>query len=265
MPEKEIYTRFIAWLDRGWWRLPASEHLLPSIEAFFSPEEAGLLTGLPFVPIALEELAGLKGMESGDLAAKLDALARKGAVWKMKRGKSILYSLSDAFFIFFRDPFYAARPDQAARAMAPSLNRYIHDGLMDQLAPAHTKGLRTIPINRTVDDPRRIAPYEDVLGIVESQDFIAVTHCACRQRKRMDPEFTECKHPAEVCMHFKDLARYLVDNGMGRRITKEEAREILNVAAEAGLVHAISNWQKDPDTICNCCTCSAFSLNPTTP
>ena len=258
MPEKEIYACFIAWLDKGWWRLPASEHLLPSIEAFFTPDEAALLTGFPFMPTALKELADLKGMEPGDLARKLDALARKGAVWKMKRGESLLYSLNDAFFIFFRGPFYAARPDQAARTMAQPLNRYIRDGLMDQLDPARTKGLRTIPINRTVDDPRRIAPYEDVLAIVEAQDFIAVTHCACRQRKHMDPEFVECKHPKEVCLHFKDLARYLVEIGMGRRITKEEAKEILDFAAEAGLVHAVSNWQKDPDTICNCCKCSCI-------
>jgi Na+-translocating ferredoxin:NAD+ oxidoreductase subunit B len=258
MSEKEIYTRFVAWLDKGWWRLPPSEHLLPSIDAFFTTDEAALLTGLPFVPTALKELADLKGMKCGDLAAKLDTIARKGAVWKIKRGGSILYSLNDAFFIFFRGPFYATHPDQAARAMAPSLNRYIRDGLMDQLAPSHTKGLRTIPINRTVDDPRRIAPYEDVLAIVESQDFIVVTPCACRQRKHMDPEFTECNHPKEVCLHFKNLARYLVEIGMGRRITREEAKEILNVAADEGLVHAVSNWQKDPDTICNCCSCSCI-------
>jgi hypothetical protein len=37
MSVDEIYSRFIAWLDKGWWHLPASEHLLPSIKAFFTP------------------------------------------------------------------------------------------------------------------------------------------------------------------------------------------------------------------------------------
>jgi formate hydrogenlyase subunit 6/NADH:ubiquinone oxidoreductase subunit I len=54
------------------------------------------------------------------------------------------------------------------------------------------------------------------------------------------------------------MGRYLVENGLGRRIAKEEAKEILNVAADAGLVHAISNWQTDPDTICNCCKCACI-------
>jgi hypothetical protein len=59
--------------------------------------------------------------------------------------------------------------------MAPHLNRYMRDGLMDQLAPVGTKPLRTIPIGGTIEDPRRIAPYEDVMSIVESQNFIAVS------------------------------------------------------------------------------------------
>jgi Na+-translocating ferredoxin:NAD+ oxidoreductase subunit B len=255
-PENEIYSRFISWLDKGWWHLPASEHLLPSIKAFYTLEEAGLLTGFPFEPTELEELADLKGMEPDDLAAKLDALSRKGAVWRTKRGGRILYNLNDAFFIFFRGPFSAMVLDQAAKAMAPPVNRYLRDGLMDQLAPVHTKPLRTIPINKTVEDPRRIMPYEDVMSIVESQDFLAVTKCACRQRKRLDPHSGECKHPEEVCLHFKGLAHYLVDNGIGREITKEEAKDILKVAADAGLVHAVSNRQQEADTICNCCKCA---------
>jgi len=258
--ENDIYSRFISWLDKGWWHLPASEHLLPSIKAFFTLEEAGLLTGFPFKPTELKELANLKGVEPDDLAAKLDALAGKGAVWRTERGGSILYNLNDAFFIFFRGPFSALQLDQAAKAMAPPLNRYFRDGLMDQLAPVHTKPLRTIPINKTVEDPRKVMPYEDVMSIVESQNFLAVTKCACRQRKGADPDSAECQHPEEVCLHFKDLAHYLVDNGMGREITKEEAKDILKVAADAGLVHAISNRQQDADTICNCCKCACLFL-----
>jgi electron transport complex protein RnfB len=59
----------------------------------------------------------------------------------------------------------------------------------------------------------------------------------------------------EVCLHFGRLGHYIVENGLGREITREETREILKQAAESGLVHAISNWQEGADTICNCCTC----------
>jgi len=256
MAEKAIYERFIAWLDKAWWHLPVSEHLFPSIRAFFKPDEAELLTGFPLIPTELKDLAALKGMAPNDLSARLDPLVKKGAVWRTEKDPCAFYHLNDAFFIFFRGPFYAIHPDQGAKAMASPLNRYVRDGLMDQLALAHTKPLRAIPINKTIEDPRRILAYEHVLGFVESEDFIPVSKCACRQRKRMDPEAAACKHPEEVCLHFRDLARYLVEIGLSRRITKEEAKRILQLAADAGLVHALSNRQEGADTICNCCKCS---------
>jgi formate hydrogenlyase subunit 6/NADH:ubiquinone oxidoreductase subunit I len=256
MSVDEIYSRFIGWLDKGWWHLPPSEHLLPSIKAFLTPEEAELLTGLPFKPTELKELAELKALRPGVLGAQLDALAGRGVVWRAERDGGIFYNLNDAFFIFFRGPFSAIHLDKATEAMAPFLNRYFRDGMMDQLAPAGTKPLRTIPIGGTIEDPRRVAPYEDVRSIVDSQDFICVSNCACRQRKRVDPESATCEHPESVCLHFGDLARYLVANGLSRPISKGEAGDILKVAAEAGLIHAVSNREKGADTICNCCSCS---------
>jgi hypothetical protein len=92
MSVNEIYSRFIDWLDKGWWHLPASEHLLPSIKAFFTPEEAALLTGLPFKPTELKELCKLKGFQPDDLRVKLDALAQKGVVWRTNRDGDFLYN-----------------------------------------------------------------------------------------------------------------------------------------------------------------------------
>ena len=115
MSGQEVYVRFIEWLNRAWWGLPKSEHMMPTIMAFYTPEEAALLTGIPFSGRNLEELAEMKGMEPADLAPKLDALARRGAVWRSVRGKPVRYSLNDSFFTFLRGPFWAAEPDEARR------------------------------------------------------------------------------------------------------------------------------------------------------
>lgn len=255
MSENEIYEQFIAWLDKGGWHLPSSAYLLPAIKAFFTAEEAALLTSFPFKMTDLNKLAQLKDLPPDDLKIKLDELAQKGVLWWTKKENNLFYKLNNAFFIFFRGPFYAYHIDQRAKAMAPPLNLYVRDGLMEQLAPVKNKPLRTIPINGTIADPRHIAPYEDVIKIVESQDFLAVSNCACKQRKKVDPESTPCTYPEEVCLHFGGLARYLVENNLSHEIAKEEAKEILKAAAEAGLIHATSNRQQDVDTICNCCPC----------
>jgi len=253
--EKEIYQELIDWLRKAWWGLPDSEHLMPTVRAFYNPEEAALLTGIPFSGQSLEELAEMKGMVPEELAPKLDALARKAAVWRSEKGDSVRYSLNDSFFVFMRGPFWAEKPDEATRDMARPLNKYFYDGFMDQFREAHTKGLRTIPIEKTLEDPRRILPYEDVVKFVDSQEYCTVSACPCRQRKRLDTDSKVCDHEMEVCLHFGQLGHYIVENGLGREITRDETREILKQAAESGLVHAISNWQKGADTICNCCMC----------
>jgi electron transport complex protein RnfB len=253
--DEDIYQQFIDWLGKAWWGLPDSEHLLPTIQSFYTPEEAALLTGIPFSGRSLEELAELKGMAPKALAPRLDALARRAAVWRSQQGESIRYSLNDSFFLFMRGPYWAEQPDESAKKAAKPINKYFYDGFMDQFRDVHAKGLRTIPIDKTVEDPRRILPYEDVVKFVDSQDYCTVSSCPCRQRKLLDPDSKVCDHPMEVCLHFGLLGHYIVENGLGREITKEETKDILKQSAESGLVHAISNWQQGADTICNCCSC----------
>lgn len=258
MTEDEIYLRFVGRLNQHWWKMPETDHLLPSLKAFFTVEEADLLTGFPFMPKELGDLAQIKKMDPSVLAERLDSLARKGVVWKTRRGESLWFHLNDAFFIFFRGSFYSPSPGETTKALASPLNKYFYEGVMAQLAPAHNKPLRTIPIQKTIEDPRKILPHEDVLQLVDSQDFFALSNCACRQRKQLDPDSVSCHHPLETCIHLGKLAHYMVENGLGRQVSKEEVLDVLQKAADAGLVHAVSNWEKDADTICNCCRCSCL-------
>ena len=95
---------------------------MPTIMAFYTPEEADLLTGIPFSGRSLEELTEMKGMDPADLASRLDALARKGAVWRSVKGETIRYKLNDSFFVFMRGPFWAEHPDKATKALARPLD-----------------------------------------------------------------------------------------------------------------------------------------------
>lgn len=258
MSRDEIYLRFIGWLNQHWWKMPETEHLLPSLKTFFTARDAELLTGFPFMPVELDELARLKKMEPADLAARLEPLVGKGVVWKTNRGDNLWYHLQDAFFIFFRGSFYSRTPGEATQALARPLNKYFYEGVMNQLAPAHDKPLRTVPIQRTVEDPRKILPHEDVLQLLDSQDFFALSNCACRKRKQLDPESVSCSHPLETCIHLGKLAHYLVESGLSRQVSREEVLDVLQLAADSGMIHAVSNWEKEADTLCNCCRCSCL-------
>ena len=255
-----VYLDLIEWMRRSWGHLPDSEELLPMIKAGYTPEEAELLTGMPFVESSIEELAELKQMDPEELEPVLEGLARKGLFLRLQRGSAFTYRLVDARFVFLRSFWWSGRDDEQTRTVAPHVNRYYRDGLGDNWKGLHTKGLRALPIRQTIQDPREILPYEDVIEVLDNEDLFAVATCACRHRKGLDPDQPRCNHETENCLHFGRYARYIIDNDLGREITREDAKTILERSAEAGLIHSVSNWQNEVDTICNCCQCCCLYL-----
>jgi len=107
---------------------------------------------------------------------------------------------------------------------------------------------------------RRIGEVRDVLDegdetvvkVIDNYEYYSVSHCPCRQRHKLDPDFEESPFLSEVCLHFDELGRYIVKHGHGREITKEETLQILKKAADAGLVHGLENQTDNPETLCNC-------------
>jgi len=207
----------------------------------------------------------MKQMDPVDLNRRLDALAKKGLVYRTVKGESIRYKVNDSFFIYYRSAFWAGRSDARIRAMAPLVNQYYYHGFFDQYDLTHLKGLRVLPVQEAIEDTRQILPYEEVVKVLDSVEYFTVSTCPCRHRKNIDPDSPNCEYPGpagsiEVCLHFGRLGHYIVENGLGREITRRETEEILRQCAEAGLVHAMSNQQEGVDTICNCCRCCCIFL-----
>ena len=257
----DAYESLIKWLEKSWYGVADSEQLRPLLESLYTPEEAALLSGFPYKNTSLEELAASKGADTKVLGKQLDELAQRGLLYRIKKNGQVSYRFNDAFFVFYRSTFWPGRDDEQTRSAAHHMNQYHLDGFMDRFAHAREKGLRVIPIEKTIADTRKILPYEDVVKFVDSQDYCTVSYCACRMRDKLDKDGNVCNHPMEVCLHFGKLGRYIVENEMGREITREETKAILKKCADSGLVHGISNHKEGPDTICNCCACHCLFVN----
>lgn len=255
MDHHTIYRGFVQWLERCGAYLPESDELMPLIRATFTAEEAEVLTGIPFTPCRLEEIATTKNMDAEELQSKLDEMAARGLIFRSTIGGYVTYRLADTRFIYLRSIFWPGTRTDHSRAAAMGVNRYYRDGFGDFWKHSKTKGLRVLPIRKTIDDPRKILPYEDAIAVLQNHDRIAVATCACRHRKNLDPGFPDCEHPTEVCLHFGSYADYIIGSNLGREIDATEAQDILSMAADSGLVHAVSNWLHGVDTICNCCKC----------
>ena len=95
-----------------------------------------------------------------------------------------------------------------------------------------------------------MAPYEDVLAIIDAQERIAVAPCVCRTTKDLIGE--TCETSVENCFSFGSHADYYVENGMGRYIDRDEARAIVKRNEAEGLVMQPFNSQKIGG-MCSCC------------
>ncbi|MBN1376291.1 MAG: 4Fe-4S binding protein [Dehalococcoidia bacterium] len=250
--KKLIYQNFITWLENSWYGAPASEILLPLIALKYTPEEAELLTGIPFSPKSIDTLAELKKMDKSKLEKKLDELTLKGLVYHFKRDGINFYNANDIFMVM-RTSGWPGKKEEANKNFARLADNYFPD-FMKPWEAVSEKGLRVLPINAVIEDNHTVLPYEEIKSILNSYTFFCVTHCPCRMKKNLTTEKAD-PYPTEVCLHFDRLGHYIVDSGLGREISRQETAEILQKCADLGLVHAISNQQEAPDTICNCCNC----------
>ncbi|HWP96702.1 MAG TPA: 4Fe-4S binding protein [Syntrophomonadaceae bacterium] len=113
-----------------------------------------------------------------------------------------------------------------------------------------------------IRDLDHVIPYPLARDIIlnDPGQSLVVMHCPCREQK---PDGCQ---PREVCLVVGEpFASFVVDHqpGRARRITLEEALDILNDEEQRGHVH--SAWFKDVMhnrfyAICNCCPCCCLGM-----
>jgi Pyruvate/2-oxoacid:ferredoxin oxidoreductase delta subunit len=264
MNSKDPYEALIVHMQHWLMGLPDNPEMRELLAARVSPEEAAFLARLPLLPHTLEELTNLLETPPEALQARLDPMARKGLVFRHESRHTIRYALNGSMFMLYRSPFWSGSDDDETRRLAQLSNKYFYPVYGHEFGDYPTTGLRAIPVQRTLEDPRRVSPYEDVVQVLDREDYFCVAHCPCRQRKNLDPDSESCRHETFNCLHFGRLARYMVQQDMGKEIGREETLEILGDAADAGLVHAVSTHLTKPDSICNCCSCCCIYVQSAT-
>ena len=122
--------------------------------------------------------------------------------------------------------------------------------------------MRVIPIESAVkDDPK--VEKNDLISTYFPDDIkdYSVAACSCRVSRRIMGE--GCGHLEEdMCIQIGGAARHFIETGRGRRISREEAFEIMKKAEDNGLMHEMPNIDGAGHThaLCNCCGCACFSL-----
>jgi NAD-dependent dihydropyrimidine dehydrogenase PreA subunit len=221
---------------------------LVMLSKLFLPEEAELASHLRITPETAEQVAARTGSSPVETKKLLKAMVRRGLVGveKIKGGLGF-------HIIPFAVGIYENQGDSLSREVAELFERYYRQVLGSALTVepfAH----RVIPVNESVQSEGSIRPYESVAQIVGSAQAWGVVDCICRKQKALIGE--GCDHPLDVCLQLSSTAGAFDGASWIRALTREEAVATLKRAADAGLVHSVSNTKNDVWYICNCCTCS---------
>jgi Pyruvate/2-oxoacid:ferredoxin oxidoreductase delta subunit len=95
---------------------------------------------------------------------------------------------------------------------------------------------------------------DEVEAMIRAATHVVVQPCDCRRLGQ------KCERPVETCIWLDDLALAALERGHGRRLTREEAIEVVRWADRKGLMHtADGEWQTHGlHAICNCCACDCY-------
>ena len=235
-----------------------SAYLPEILGMFLKVKEAEFLLALPGTVTEIEKRIGAGHSQT---AEALEEFYRRGFILRKETADGTIFALvNDLLDFLLHDKRVFDRladKDQKERFLnlcdALFERELTRDAKWSQQA---VPTVRVIPVERTISMKwGEILPLESVSSILDSAKTIAQTECTCRVMTR------NCDNPTDVCILLDDFAELFIDRGVARRISKEEALEILHRSEKLGLVHHLNNADSSGfEFLCNCCTCCCMAL-----
>ena len=252
----EIYEKLRERLDMFPQGFPRTESgvELEILRELFAPDEAEIMLFLRPSPEPVSAVAARMGRDEKALAESLYDMSRRGLILRFR--------VSDEAALYFLAPWVVGIWEFQLKNLNSSnirlYEKYHNEAMVPERRKSKAAGFRVIPVEQEVQEHSTVEPYEKVSEIIDSSAKFAVADCICRKEAEMFGHV--CDRLMEACMMFDMAADYYIENGLGREITKEEAKQILAKAEEDGLVHHSSNHLGKKIFICNCCGCCCKAL-----
>jgi electron transport complex protein RnfB len=251
---KDVYERLRERLNDLATGYPTTESQVEIriLKRLFTEEDAEFFLRLSPLLETPEDIARRLGRAPEETAALMEEMAKKGLLFRQRKGDMVRYSA-----VPFVVGIFEFQVNMMDREIAHDMDEYYETAFGRTIQSFKTPVMRTIPINRELVVKWPIAPYEDVLEILDNQKVIAIAPCICRKEALLNDK--GCDKHLETCFMFGSSAHYYVENGMGRYISKEEATEIVKRNEEEALVMQPFNAQKIGG-MCSCCGCCCGML-----
>lgn len=224
----------------------------PYVQHMVEEPEMRLIAVMRGETLAAGQVAERLEMTLAEAEAFLERCYQRGIVHKEGAEDGVRYAPADFYTrldYFIRFGEWKQLPEEARRILD---QRYVAE-YVERVRPTVSARMRGEKTEKHLhNDAVMLLP--EVEEMVSAAEEIIVLPCDCRLAGE------HCDRPIEVCIWMDDLARGMLARGHGRRISSEEARELLRWADKKGLMHT-----SDPDwrehglaAICNCCACDCY-------
>ncbi len=259
----DVYKRLCEEMARRGGRYPGRDipEFYALAEELFTKDEAAIAALMNSRMVTAGTIAEKLGKGVREVEAILEGMCDKSLCMCADRDSARFYIAVPFVPGIFEFQFARGKFTERDKRIAKLIHAY-KKAFDAASPPAEAAGFpknRVVPINETIRPESKVHTFNQMNAYIEKADPIAVYTCFCRHEAKLLDEKDDCGMPMEVCMLFGVGAKFFIERGVARQLTKEEARQVLRTAAEAGLVHAGLNVQ-ELDFICNCCPCHCMIL-----
>jgi len=215
-------------------------------------QEMELVVRMQGQSMTAEEVAGLLSMTHEQASAFLQRCYSRCIVNKTVENSVTTYSPAD----------FGSRLDHFAKFenwddIPPEARKAIDRRFLDEFTAKHRPN---VELKMQGASPENALPNDTIMLLSEVEEmmdaatYIVVQPCDCRRLGQ------NCDKPIDTCIWLDESALAALDRGHGRRVTKEEAKELARWADKQGLMHTgDGEWQtRGLYAICNCCACDCY-------
>lgn len=245
----EVYHKLARVLDTLPNGFPGTESgvEIKILKKIFTPEQAELFCEMRLTFETAQQVAERTGRPLAELDRQLKDMGKAGQLFSINLGGIRIFKMLPWVFGIYE--FQLARLDKELAL------------LVEEYAPVFAKQfysetpqlMRTLPVEQEISGQQEVISYERVSDLIEQNQSFLANDCVCKKEKELLGH--PCDRPVQVCLAMAPVAGVFDKYPTGKAITKQEARDLIKMTEEAGLVHLTYNVQGGGSYICNCCKC----------
>lgn len=261
-PAPDPYTLLQQHLDRQPVGFPAtaSGAEIRILKHIFTPDQALIAACLSHRPEPLEDVHGrachlVPSLQ--DLQVQLTSMVQKGGIELHQAHGRTLYCNAPLVV-----GMYELQVDRLTPEFIQDFKIYSGDKRFG-LAFLGTRlpQMRTIPIQKSIQPQTPVSPFDGIHDLLENAEGpFVILDCICRKKNVLQGGACKKTQRQETCLALGPIAGSVLGMGVGREISRTEARAIMDENQKEGLVLQPAN-AKNPDFICSCCSCCCGMLS----